>query len=277
MFHPKILLYSIDFCGSIRDITLICIFPSVLKILLPVPSSCPFLLCCQAVCIGAWVHGPQTIASMGIPPNTSHPCSLWSGDQGHPQLHSLRPAKDLMRHWLKTIITKKIDFKNNSRCLFFKSIMELKFSPVSSLCQQSNACAADRLYVPKHWEQVRGMQEQWQQHLPQRCEGQPSLHIHLGIPPCHMEGLGERTSICTGQDNHCVHAMAPSNNPVSVWIGYCALSREVWPCRGWELGDGFARSDTDTERVRHTEWDRDKNHVVECRLIKIWVNLSYES
>ena len=26
-----------------------------------------------------------------------------------------------------------------------------------------------------------------------------------------------------------------------------------------------------------TEWERGKSHMVECRLIKIWVNLSYKS
>ena len=36
------------------------------------------------------------------------------------------------------------------------------------------------------------------------------------------------------------------------------------------------RSQPDVELVRHTEWDRGKSHVVEHRLIKIWVNLNHK-
>lgn len=33
------------------------------------------------------------------------------------------------------------------------------------------------------------------------------------------------------------------------------------------------RCHRDMERVRHPEWERDKNHVVKYRLIKIWIRL----
>ena len=42
----------------------------------------------------------------------------------------------------------------------------------------------------------------------------------------------------------------------------------------WEVeGQRCGTRQPEAERVGHTEWDRGKSHMVECRLIKIWANL----